>query len=113
MSSWPPRGIASWPQANPPSMRRSYMLATPNATGGLTVTGPFPAVRVPDAVGVSIERGGQLVTVTDRIQMPLASQARTRCIVTDVSANVSYEILEARVFATFIDCAVSRTQGDQ
>jgi hypothetical protein len=93
-------------------MRRYYMLAKPNAAGAMSVTGPYMAVRVPDATNMTVERGGQLITVTDRIKMPLESQASTRCVITDIASNVAYEVLEARGFATFIECSVSRTQAD-
>jgi hypothetical protein len=107
--SWPPPGTSSFPQANPPTMRRAYRLSTPNVAAGFSITGPFMAMRVPSTQGLTIERDGEMVTVTDQIQMPLESRARVRCIITDIASNESYEVLQARGFATFIECLVSYT----
>lgn len=111
--SWPPRISSSFPPRNPPSMRRDYMLALPNAAGTFDRRGPFAATRVPDSQNIQIQKTtGEVVTIEDRINMPLESQARARCILTDVLTNVSFEVVQARTFSTFIECLVSRSQAD-
>ena len=110
--SWPPRGSSSFPLANPPAFRRQFYVATPNAAGTLTTTGPFFATRVPDSQNIQIQRQGELITIDDRVNMPLESKVRTRCVLTDVVSNTSYEVVQARTFATFIECLIARTQAD-
>lgn len=109
--TYPPPGTTAVPNLNPDSMRRLYYVSTPQSGGGNNLTGPFRATRTPDSQGLQVAKEGELVTISDRISIERGSNVRVRCILTDVQTGESFEVLQARVYQTRIECLVSSTQA--
>lgn len=95
--------------------RRWYYVDTfvKGSTGARSRRGPYLCDRVPMNGTVEVaNKGGDLVTVDERIYLPVVSGAKARAVVVDIATNTTYEILYVQRWSPRIEAWVKRTMPD-
>jgi hypothetical protein len=95
--------------------RRWYYIDTfvKGNSGPRNRRGPYLGERVPMNGTVEVaNKGGDLVTVDERIYLPAVSGLKARAVLVDVASNMTYEVLYIQRWLPRIEAWVKRTMPD-